>query len=39
VQARERVKSDALATDLPTTANLRDSGTGATAYADALGCI
>ena len=39
-EARERVQRDALAAGLPDDGKpLRDGGTGATAYADAVGCI
>ena len=39
-EARERVQRDALAAGLPDDGKpLRDGGTGATAYADAVACI
>ena len=39
-EARERVKRDALAAGLPDDGKpLRDGGTGATAYAEAVACI
>ena len=39
-EARERVRSDAVAAGMPDDGvPLRDGGTGATAYAEAVGCI